>query len=51
MFGLVFDFLTGIAIGIEHMDMSDDDEEEVAWAIVLHLVLIRISLLKYKDEE
>ena len=51
MFSLVLDFLTGMAVGIEWMGFDPDDEEGVAWALVFHLLILRISFVKYVDEE
>lgn len=51
MFSVVLDFLTGMAVGIEWMGFDPDDEEGVAWALVFHLFILRVSFVKYVDEE
>lgn len=54
MYGIIFDFVSGLTLGIEHIDMRDtvdDDEDEMEWAIVFHLLILRFSIIKYLPEE
>ncbi len=50
MFSIVFDFLTGMAVGAEWKGFDEDDEDGLAWALVFHLVILRITFLKYQDD-
>lgn len=50
MYSIVLDFLTGMAVGVEWMGFDEDDEDGVCWALVFHLALIRITLLKHKPD-
>jgi len=51
MFSIVLDFLTGMAVGVEWMGFDPEEDEEVAWALVFHLFILRISFVKFVDEE
>lgn len=51
MYGIIFDFVSGLTLGIEHIDMRDtvdDDEDEMEWAIAFHLFIFRICWVKFK---
>lgn len=50
MFDIILDFMTGAVLGIEHMTFPEDDEDSVVWALVLHLLILRISFVKYKSD-
>jgi hypothetical protein len=46
---LFFEFIQGMAVGIEHISGdTEDDEDFIEWAIVVHLTVFRISLVKLK---
>ena len=45
---IVFDWINGLTVGLEHLAGEEDEEDEIAWAIVLSLFVIRLSYVKLK---
>ncbi len=49
-FDLDISLISGVALGIEHVNLGDEFEDGGAeWAIVLDLLIIRFTLFKLKQ--
>lgn len=50
VYDLDISFISGVALGIEHVSLGDDFEDgDTEWAIVLDLFIIRFTLFKLKQ--
>jgi len=50
MYDLDISFISGVALGIEHVNLGDDFVVgDTEWAIVLDLFIIRFTLFKLKE--
>jgi len=43
------ELINGLKLGVEHIS-ADDFDDEVEWMIAIDLLIIRIAILRYKDE-
>lgn len=46
MISLQLGFIYGVAVGFE---LIDDEDEDIAWAFILDLAILRIVLSKFKE--
>ena len=44
---IAFGLVNGMVLGIEHMSGDEDDDEQ--YLIVIHLLIFRITMIKYKE--
>ena len=51
MFDIVLEFIIGMVLGIEHFSYTEEEDDEIDRVITLHLLLLRISFIKYRDSE
>lgn len=50
VYDLDISFISGVALGIEHVNLGDEFEDgDVDWAVVLDLFIIRFTLFKLKQ--
>ena len=50
VYELDISFISGVALGIEHVSLGDDFEDgDIEWAVVLDLFIIRFTLFKLKQ--
>jgi hypothetical protein len=50
VYELEISFISGMSVGIEHVNLKDDFEDgDSLWAIVLDLFIIRFTLFKHKQ--
>jgi len=50
VYDLDISFISGVALGIEHVNLGDEFEDgDVDWAVVLDLFIIRFTLFKLKE--
>lgn len=48
-FDLDISLISGVALGIEHVNLGDEFEDgDIDWAVVLDLFIIRFTLFKLK---
>lgn len=50
MTAFTFELINGLKVGIEHIDVSDW-EEDLEWMIAIDLLIFRFGFLRYSDEE
>jgi hypothetical protein len=46
MTGIAFEFITGLALGVEHD--TGDEEDEYNWVVAFHLGIFRIMIINFK---
>jgi len=50
VYDLDISFISGVALGIEHVSLGDEFEDgDIDWAVVLDLFIIRFTLFKLKQ--
>lgn len=50
VYDLDISFISGVALGIEHVNLGDEFEDgDIDWAVVLDLFIIRFTLFKLKQ--
>lgn len=50
MYDLDISLISGVALGIEHVNLGDEfEDEDIDWAVVLDLFIIRFILFKLKQ--
>lgn len=50
VYDLDISFISGVALGIEHVNLGDDFVvSDIDWAVVLDLFIIRFTLFKLKE--
>jgi len=47
--GIQFELINGLSLGIEHIN-AQEETEDLSWMVVFHLLLVRIILIKFKEE-
>ena len=55
MFDITLELINGLKVGIEHMIPDEEEEEseweQPLWLIIIDLLVIRIGIVKYSNEE
>jgi len=55
VFDITLELINGLKVGIEHMIPDEEEEEseweQPLWLIIIDLLVIRIGIVKYSNEE
>ena len=48
MFDISLELINGLKIGIEHLSLDEEDDEEVQGVVIVDLLFLRLSFISYR---
>lgn len=47
-FDISLEFINGLKVGIEHLALDEEDDEEVQGVVIVDLLFLRVSFISYR---
>lgn len=47
-FDITLEFINGLKVGVEHLSLDEEEDEEAQWVIILDILFLRFSFISYR---